>query len=308
MYLKLFATTFAAMFVAGIPLWIRAIRRMSRNRSILGQRERLESPFGLTDVGIMFACWFISQAVAVAVAEPLFGFEPPSNVEELPSTGFIAVMGGSQLIWTFVGLIIIATKYGHAPRIFGWQPEFVGRDLLISVAGFVMVVPMILILQSFLARLVPYEHQTLKLLQGADALKIALLWMSAVIVAPVSEELFFRGVLQGWLQRFPVFDPDQLPLSFVGGWRSPQEERQQTEPYQPRTTFLTQPRAAAPIVISSTLFAAAHLGQGIAFIPLFFFGIALGYVFRQTGSILPCIAIHMMLNGFSMFWTTLGTN
>jgi membrane protease YdiL (CAAX protease family) len=31
----------------------------------------------------------------------------------------------------------------------------------------------------------------------------------------------------------------------------------------------------------------------------------LGYLYRKTGSISSCIVLHMMLNGFTMFWFTL---
>ena len=59
------------------------------------------------------------------------------------------------------------------------------------------------------------------------------------------------------------------------------------------------------MIVSAAVFGLAHVGQGAAPIPLFVFGLALGYLYRQTGSILPCIVLHMGLNGFSMFWFTM---
>ena len=58
-------------------------------------------------------------------------------------------------------------------------------------------------------------------------------------------------------------------------------------------------------MISSAVFALIHVGQGAAPIPLFLFAIGLGFVFRYTGSLIPCIALHFMLNAFTMFWLTL---
>jgi len=43
-----------------------------------------------------------------------------------------------------------------------------------------------------------------------------------------------------------------------------------------------------------------HIGQGAAPIPLFFLALALGYLYRQTGRLWPCIMVHMILNTFTI--------
>ncbi len=55
-----------------------------------------------------------------------------------------------------------------------------------------------------------------------------------------------------------------------------------------------------PSIIAGVLFGVMHYGYGVSFIPLSFLGIFLGWIYRQTHSIWPCILIHMMLNSFSM--------
>jgi membrane protease YdiL (CAAX protease family) len=55
-----------------------------------------------------------------------------------------------------------------------------------------------------------------------------------------------------------------------------------------------------PICISSLVFAMMHIGQGAAPIPLFVFALGLGYLYQRTGRLLPCIIVHMLLNGTSM--------
>lgn len=55
-----------------------------------------------------------------------------------------------------------------------------------------------------------------------------------------------------------------------------------------------------PAIISGVLFGLAHFDYGVSFIPLSFLGIFLGWIYRQTHAIWPCIIIHMMLNTFSM--------
>ncbi len=56
-----------------------------------------------------------------------------------------------------------------------------------------------------------------------------------------------------------------------------------------------------PIFVSSLCFALVHYGQGLAPIPLFILALGLGYLFRQTGSLVACITVHFLLNFYSMF-------
>ena len=60
-----------------------------------------------------------------------------------------------------------------------------------------------------------------------------------------------------------------------------------------------------PILVSSVLFAAVHIGQGLAPIPLFFLAVGLGYLFRQTGSLIACVTVHFLLNFYSMLVFTI---
>ena len=46
--------------------------------------------------------------------------------------------------------------------------------------------------------------------------------------------------------------------------------------------------------------AAAHAGQGLAFVPLFPFSLVLGFIAQRTGSIVPCILLHALFNAVSV--------
>jgi membrane protease YdiL (CAAX protease family) len=111
------------------------------------------------------------------------------------------------------------------------------------------------------------EHAILEMLQDGTA--PTHVWLASVltaaIVAPLVEEFLFRGIVQGFLEK--VFGP----LSWT------------------------------PILISSTFFAAVHInGDSPAPIPLFFFALVLGYLYRQTHRLWPCIVLHMCLNATSL--------
>jgi membrane protease YdiL (CAAX protease family) len=139
-------------------------------------------------------------------------------------------------------------------------------DLALALAGLGLVLVPLLTLASALNRLVPYQHDGVDFLTATrDPWAVGLVIAAAIVAAPLVEELFFRRILQGWLEkRLPAAD------------------------------------GAAAIVISAAAFALAHQGQGLAFVPLFPLGLVLGFIARQTGSIVPCILLHALFNAVSV--------
>ena len=73
------------------------------------------------------------------------------------------------------------------------------------------------------------------------------------------------------------------------------------------------PNSVLLIILALLIFlvvAGLHIGQGAAYIPLFFLALALGYVTKKTGSIWAAIIIHVCLNSLStitLAWTYLQT-
>jgi membrane protease YdiL (CAAX protease family) len=67
------------------------------------------------------------------------------------------------------------------------------------------------------------------------------------------------------------------------------------------------PHGSLPILVSSMLFAWAHLGHGTDPFPLFVLSLFLGFVYQRTHCILPSIVLHAMFNLLSMlmFWLTM---
>lgn len=102
-------------------------------------------------------------------------------------------------------------------------------------------------------------QDSVKLLQTSnDHLVLGLMAFAAVIVAPMCEEVVFRGYL------YPA------SKKFAGPWVA--------------ATF------------TSLVFASAH-GSLAALLPLFIFGLVLAYAYEKTGSLWAPIAIHLCFNG-----------
>ena len=203
---------------------------------------------------------------------------------------------------------------------------------------------MVMLIQWLLSMIVEYDHPVLSVLaENPTFVSIFGCWAAAVMAAPFLEEFLFRGVFQYWLERLSVskLSNDQL---FVGGANvveeissEPHEASSESfvtaelvepnndddvalankvlNPYPtPQRSVIrsidvaatTQRRFAYwPIFVSSLCFALVHLGQGLAPIPLFILAVGLGYLFRQTGSLIACVTVHFLLNFYSMLVFTI---
>ena len=330
---QLFIASLLVLLTFSIPVWVGLVRRLRSRESgqtywldaVIPRRPRIESPLGAIDVVALFVFWFLAQTIALGLFGPgKLELDSPPPPDRLTQT-MLAVATG-QLAGTLTGLLFIGLRHGYAPRIFGWQPEHFFADTRLALALFTMTLPPLLGLQWGLSTLIEYHHQTLDLLRDqATGMTLVVTWLSAGLIAPITEEIFFRGVLQAWLQRLergmsqvawllaigggfagkfqpppagrdfdsPTLDPPRDPPGGVG------------EAARPRRVLGDSDSIWMPILISSAAFGLVHLGQGLAPVTLFVFGLILGIVYRQTGSVWPCILLHMLLNAFSLFWVTL---
>jgi len=156
----------------------------------------------------------------------------------------------------------------------GFDLSRIRDDARLAVAGLLLLLAPLLALAAVLDRVVPYRHAIVDFLNAhRDPLSIGLVVFAAVVAAPIAEEFLFRRVLQGWLD----------------GWLG-----RSLGPEEPRWG------GVMAIGLSSLAFAAAHMGQGMAWLPLFFFGLVVGYLARQTGSIVPGIILHGLFNAVSV--------
>ena len=199
----LFFFSFSALIVASLPLWVHAFMGMRATGAFMAARPNAGSPLGFLDVIVMFFFWLVGQAVSIGLVALIFGIQ----LEELAGSPgdtlswATILMAFGQLLATLLAIGVFLIRYRQL-SVIGWQPKNLGRDLRIGLFAFAMVVPTILFLQWLLVLAFPYEHPTMELLaKNATGLTLLATWFSAVISAPICEEIFFRGVLQGWLQR-----------------------------------------------------------------------------------------------------------
>jgi membrane protease YdiL (CAAX protease family) len=299
-----------AMGLIGIALWVFNLRRVAAGNALVEPRIQRGSPLGFADVILLYFFWAVGNLIPTWMVCQSLGIEigEIASLKGDSQAMFSIAQTIGLLTGTLLAFVVYRLRYGPIGLAENDRQQLT-RDLVLGLSAGVMVIPFVLLFQSLIIRFIPYQHSTLEMLADKPSFwVIAATWFSAVVAAPICEEVFFRGILQGWLQRIRAGVYDCI---LVGGWDSVYHERNggsllNVDGDQTGSMATSrQSNSVWPMVVSSFLFGMAHYGQGPAPITLFFFGLVLGYLFRKTGSVIPCIVLHIMLNGFTMFWFTL---
>jgi membrane protease YdiL (CAAX protease family) len=232
--------------------WI--VRQRRAGLPVVAARPQEPVPWGGGDV---LQVLLIQVAVAFAGVAGL--------ADDAPLAISLAVGCLATAVGTTFSLAYLIAR-GASLRDLGlgdWRPA---ADLRLALGGLALVVAPVLGFAYLVNRLVPYQHPILDLLKTQrDPAALAIVAVAAVVVAPLAEELFFRRVLQGWLEkRLPDRDGGQA------------------------------------IGLAAAAFALAHAGHGLAFMPLFPLAVVLGHIVRRTGSILATTLLHALFNAVSI--------
>ena len=264
------------ILVGSLTLWIQCIRRPNNIVSEMLTENRVPTwNIGWVNFGIFVCALIITVFVVQNIAASLF-LQLPSEAEEhrglSPSLAIFAVL--------FLQLPMLAVFY--AARRF-YPGHYAGRlngvDLSISDALrqaaplFLMFLPLIWIISLIWTNILvgfqtvgwieEIEQQELvTLLQnGGHPMAMLLLVTLAVIMAPVVEEIIFRGCIYRFLKS--------------------------------QTSLLVAQ------IISGCIFSIMHANL-LSFVPLILVGILLARIYEKTGSLNASICFHALFNAFSL--------
>jgi membrane protease YdiL (CAAX protease family) len=230
----------------------------------------------------------------------------------------------ARLVWFFLMIALLRFLVHAGRQDLGWEPRLLPYDISLGVIVFLMAAPFIYGLQAILLHYWPKQHPLIELLQQTDDAWIwGLTAISVVVVAPVVEEFAFRVLLQGWMEKV-LHLADVLPGprtitaegsdTTSGAAAFSAQENRPAKPDAPQKSTTTQVtaetdvghssvralrRGSIAIVCSASVFSVLHADHGPAWIPLFFLGILLGYLYLKTHRVAPCMVLHGMLNGCS---------
>ena len=239
-------------------------------------REPREPPlWGPAEVLIVFGTWlFVPLILAIAASGVLArSSEGPADFKD--QADFIIGSVG-QIVVCVVCLHLVTKRLGQPPQTLGLAPaplrHFGGtvllRILTVMPLGLVHVIWIILLHDAGFS---VEEQDVVSLVREkfreGDPVYVSSATVLAVVLAPVVEELVFRGLLFGWLR----------------------------ERWGP----------VAGAVISSLAFAGIHASL-TALVALFLVALLLCAIYERTRSLYPCMLYHAMLNGQTLLLLAFG--
>ena len=167
--------------------------------------------------------------------------------------------------------VLFYLKRKKIDLIGSFRLNFVSRDVIYTTF-FISIGAMILSdeLNILVGMIIPIPDSFLQieaLLKPQNPLSLIILIITIVIIAPIGEELLFRGFLQKGLEK---------------AWND----------------------VTRAILFSSLFFAVIHFNP-FWIIQIYFLGVLLGFLAWKTNSIIPCIIFHIIINATSLFFTSI---
>ena len=275
---------FGAIFVA-LPWWFLVSRARKTNTPVFAHTAKWESQFDVLDVIIII---FASVLLPSFFVLPKLIVVGDSNPGLQITSGSMLLVSAISSVGVLIGTVLAACcmllRHGSLSSV-RLTPMPLMNVIGVSFVAIILFIPLTYMANGIVSLLVPYSHPLLESLSSQKStFSLGLAVFSAVIVAPVSEEFMFRGVLFGFFQRI-----ERYCITFIG------------TPLVSNGIFSRSTRNLPyfAILASGLIFGLLHWGHGAAWIPLSLLGMALAYLTHRTGNLLPAIAVHMTLNGFS---------
>lgn len=178
--------------------------------------------------------------------------------------------GGSLGTVVFV-LIVAKVSFARGLKGFGLHFRTIPKDLVHAFLTLAAVWPLVMAMMSLTILVMKHfdqsfevpQHEALEVITESPSVALQVLMVAlAVLVAPLVEELMFRGLFQSMIR-----------------------------------SYLGRPWVA--IAITSALFATIHTNQE-HWPALFILALGLGYSYEKSGSLLRPIFMHAMFNGVTI--------
>ncbi|MCE5326119.1 MAG: CPBP family intramembrane metalloprotease [Planctomycetaceae bacterium] len=245
--------TLVALGLCVLIAWI--IACLIRRRKFVeaagpGRRSRLN----VLHIILPMLCTF----AATGVASYFLPHVPPYSLITM-AIGTVMLMAAS----------LVAGAYGFPlglSRGMGLSGRHWLYDSVRGVLGYLGILPVCMAAIEITTRLMTAwgyhspEHPLLEILRNPDASRLSctLAVVTAVILAPLTEEIFYRGLLQTALRR--------------------------------------QFRPWPAIVLTALLFSFMHIGAPSSVPAILVFGMALGYQYERTGRLWAPVVMHVIFN------------
>jgi membrane protease YdiL (CAAX protease family) len=293
---------------------------------------RHPSPQSLSDAAMVAAPFSLPPPGAPVVAS-ITCTAPAAGMAALPAvreSWFIRTAlwsrGVECLLEVATVLVVLRGVSGTTPAELGLTWSRVGRNLALGLGLALVVTPaatglnlLVVALWKVLHSTGIHEHPFTRVgQQGLLPVEWVLLIVAAVVVAPVWEELLFRGLLQPWFASLPHGGALALGIAFLWSLAACWERIQSASAAGFVPTVLESlpvlsllllvpvyglveklsPGPAGPALFgTAVLFGWVHARVWPTPLPLFFLGLVLGWLAYRTRSLVASITLHVAFNG-----------
>ena len=221
-------------------------------------------------VKFAFGIVFISVLSALIIGSIFGALDPSILTGSKPGLStYFAMFVGQGFLAVPVVVYLVRKKYPlfESLRFNPVSKNTAFATLLLSL-GAMFISDEINILVDMVIPMPDSFLQVEAMLKPDNSLSLVLLIFTVVILAPIGEEILFRGFLQKYLEN---------------AWGD----------------------ITRAILFSSLFFAAIHFNP-YWMIQIYFLGVLLGYLAWKTDSVIPCIIFHVIINSTSLLFTYLG--
>lgn len=245
-------TGLVAVGLCVLVVWV--IRRLRRpGKFTLARTPGRANSITPVHILLPLVIWFALQAV-LRVVKP----------DELRLAGLAA----GQILWLAVSLIVAAATFRLGLRRgLGLSMRHWIYDTARAIVGYLAVFPICLGLLMLFVWLLPQETQRtnvmLVMLKGFSTPWLVLAIFSVVVLAPLAEEVFFRGLCQSMLRTYS------------------------------RSAWVA-------IIITAAFFGLVHAPYWQDIPALFALAVVMGYNYERSGRLYPAILIHAIFNAVSI--------
>lgn len=335
-----FVVLFSVMAVGALSSWVMLIVNLVQGKSVLPVEPWKPRSWGLIDLIMTVVLVVVCQIGFTLAFARLTGFRREDLEADAIPLDLAAAAGLGNLAAMFAAILWLVFRHRVGVAHAGFSSQRLGKNLLLGMVSALIVLPLLYIVMAVvsLSFKQDYDHPLLQAMLEQGSLNAFLLaCLSAVIIAPITEEFLFRVLIQGWLQSIPsrsfrqilfgapevaTHDSELIDAEVVAYASPVSVIAIEQNPFLPQINIVGSSVGAIgsnaigsetlgkppiwPAILTGTLFGLAHFEYGLSFIPLIGLGIFLGFLYRATHSIWPSLVVHFTLNSMSML--ALGVN
>jgi membrane protease YdiL (CAAX protease family) len=329
-----FVSLVVALAAASLLVWLVVFARLRAGQPLLVAEPREPVPWRAIDLYFILILYLALQFACAKLVMGWGGIAPRDAADDYPLAAVLLSNALANALLIGLASVYLRLRCGPKGGDLGFLPWRPGKDLRLGLLTFLAALVPVFSIQYALTRLVPTEHPVQELLtKDSSPRMLVLCAVTAIVVAPLAEEFLFRVLLQGWMESVAISRRQRRnesasfvapgpaaadvasareapatvevkPLNSTNPYASPQQASARAEQPDVRPA---PPLMPLPIVFSSLIFAAVHLGHGPDPIPLFVLALMLGYLYQKTHRIWPSLVVHACLNAWSLtvLWLSL---